>query len=316
MTTFLRQQVPLPSLSSRDRDGITVVSLRGELDICSGAGEVSEGELIELVQTLPHGSVRRERACELLMARNGHIVRAAVHRYAASPDVAEELAQVGYLGLMKAIINFDPAVGECLAAYAKPCVSGEIKRHFRDKRWQVRVPRPTQELRLALRTASDELTHELARTPTDAELARHLKVSAGEVAGARVSGQAFHAASLDAPVADEEDAVTLGELLGAEDPGLEHTLDMEALRTHWEELAGPDRQLLLLRFYGNMTQTQIAERMGVSQMQVSRLLRRVLDYLRDRIAGTEVSPFSPSAAGAGLGAGAGPDNGPVRRRRG
>jgi RNA polymerase sigma-B factor len=127
------------------------------------AGEVSEGELIDLVQTLPHGSACRERACELLLARHGHLVRSAVHRYAVSPDLAEELTQVGYLGLMKAITNFDPAVGDSLSAYALPCVDGEIKRHFRDKRWQVRVTRPAQELRLALRTASDELTQELAR---------------------------------------------------------------------------------------------------------------------------------------------------------
>jgi len=257
-----------------------------------GAGELSEGELIRLVQTLPHGSVRREWACESLLARHGHLVRSAVHRYAASPDLAEELAQVGYLGLMKAITNFDPAVGASLTAYAQPCVTGEIKRHFRDKRWQVRVGRPAQELRLELRTAADELTQELARTPTDAELARHLEISAGEVAGARVSGQAFHAASLDAPVAGEEDATTLGELLGAEDPGLELTLDLEALRTHWQELSDQDQQLLLLRFYGNMTQTQIAQRLGVSQMQVSRLLRRALAYLRDRISGAAAPPLS------------------------
>ena len=257
-----------------------------------GAGEVGEGELIRLVQMLPHGSARRERACELLLARHGHLVRSAVHRYAASADLAEELAQVGYLGLMKAITNFDPAVGDSLTAYAQPCVTGEIKRHFRDKRWQVRVTRPAQELRLALRTAADELTQELARTPTDAELARHLEVSPGEVAGARVTGQAFYAVSLDAPVAEEEDAATLGELLGAEDPGLELTLDLEALRTHWEELPGQQQELLLLRFYGNMTQTQIAERLGVSQMQVSRLLRRALAYLRDRISGAATPPLS------------------------
>src|SRR5215470_7094942 len=265
------------------------------------AGEVSEGELIRLVQTLPHGSVRRERACESLMARHGHLVRSAVHRYAVSPDLAEELSQVGYLGLMKAITHFDPAVGDNLSAYALPCVNGEIKRHFRDKRWQMRVARPAQELRLA----AEELTHELARTPSDAELASHLKISPDEVAGAWVSGQAYYAASLDAPVAGEEDSTTLAELLGAEDPGLELTLDMEALRTHWEELSEPDRQLLLLRFYGNMTQTQIAERLGVSQMQVSRLLRRVLDYLRDQISGSAAPTLGAPAPAAD--AGDGPD---------
>ena len=263
------------------------------------AGEACEAELIRLVQTLPHGNLSRERACEVLMARHGHLVRSAVARYAVSPDLAEELSQAGYVGLMKAITHFDLAVGDSLSAYAQPCVSGEIKRHFRDKRWQVRAARPDQELRLALRKATDELTQQLAHTPTDAELASHLDVSPDEVAGARLSGQAFYASSLDAPVAGEEGAATLGELLGAEDPGLELALDLEALRTHWAELSGQEQQLLLLRFYGNMTQTQIGEQLGVSQMQVSRLLRRALEYLRERITGPALPPLRPSAAGPG-----------------
>jgi RNA polymerase sigma-70 factor (sigma-B/F/G subfamily) len=268
----------------------------------ASAGAVSDGELIWLVQTLPHGDVRRDRACESLMARHGHMVRSAVHRYQVPPDVAEDLAQVGYLGLMKAIVNFDPALGGSLAAYAQPCVSGEIKRHFRDKRWQVRVARPTQELCLELRKASGELTQQLARAPSDAELASYLQISPDEVAQARLAGHAFQASSLDEPVAaGEQDSASLGEFLGAEDPRLEHTLDLEALRTHWDELSGPDQQLLLMRFYGNMSQTQIAERLGVSQMQVSRLLRCVLDYLRERISGSAPGPsLWGSITGSGL----------------
>ena len=113
---------------------------------------------------------------------------------------------------VREVSNFDLAAGNSLPAYAQPCVNGEIRHHFRDKRWQMRVTRPAQELRLALRTASDELTQELARAPTDAELARHLQVSAGEVAGARVSAQALFASSLDARVSGEEDATILGSL--------------------------------------------------------------------------------------------------------
>jgi len=107
----------------------------------------SDEELIRLVQTLPHGDVRRDRACEALMARYGHIVRSAVQRHRAAPDLAEDLTQVGYLGLMKAITHFDPAVGSHLEAYAQPCVTGEIKRHFRDKRWLLRVTRSAQSQR-------------------------------------------------------------------------------------------------------------------------------------------------------------------------
>ena len=254
-----------------------------------GRGDhASDEELIRLVQTLPHGATRRDRACETLLARYGHIVRAAVQRHRTAPDLAEDLTQVGYLGLMKAITNFDPAVGSSLSAYAQPCVTGEIKRHFRDKRWQLRVTRPAQELRLELRRATDDLSQQLSHTPSDTELASHLQITQGEVTTARLAARAFTATSLDAPVSSEDGAASIGELIGDEDPGLEHTLNMEALRTHWGELAEPDRQLLLMRFYGNMTQSEIGERLGISQMQVSRLLRRTLDYLRQRL--TEPGP--------------------------
>lgn len=253
----------------------------------NGGQGASDEELIRLVQSLPHGSERRDRACEVLLARYGHLVRTAVARHRASPDLAEDLTQVGYLGLIKAITNFDPAMGSGLAAYAQPCVNGEIKRHFRDKRWQLRVTRPAQELRLELRRATDDLSQELAHTPTDTELARHLQISQDEVATARLAARAFTASSLDAPVSGDDGAASIGELIGDDDPGLEHTLNMEALRKHWEELPGPDQQLLLMRFYGNMTQSEIGERLGVSQMQVSRLLRRALSYLRDRLTGPE-----------------------------
>jgi RNA polymerase sigma-B factor len=253
----------------------------------SPAGEM---DLIRLVQTLPHDDPRRNRACETLIAEHEHIVRSAVLRHMATPDLAEDLTQVGYLGLMKAIINFDPAVGSCLAAYAKPCVNGEIKRYFRDKRWQLRVSRPAQELRLELRRVSETLTQQLARTPTEAELADHLEITLGELADARLAAQAFFASSLDAPLYSEEESSSLGDTLGNEDPGLEYTLDVEALRTHWEELPEPEQKLLLMRFYGNMTQTEIGDQLGVSQMQVSRLLRRALAYLRQRITEPESQP--------------------------
>jgi RNA polymerase sigma-70 factor (sigma-B/F/G subfamily) len=241
-----------------------------------------DAELILVVQTLPHGDPGRDRACECLMERYGHIVRATVRHYRTPPDLTEDLIQVGYLGLMKAINNFDPSVGDSLGAYAQPCVSGEVKRYFRDKRWQVRVSRPVQELRLQLRQVTEELTHQLGRAPTDAELVGSLHVTPAELSDGLLSTQAFQAASLDAPVSTEDDSASMLELMGAEDPALDHALDMEALRVFWNELSEPDQQLLLLRFYGNMTQTQIAERLGTSQMQVSRLLRRVLGYLHSR----------------------------------
>ena len=129
--------------------------------------------------------------------------------------------QVGYVGLLKAINNFDPDIGESLAAYATPCITGEIKRHFRDKRWQVHVRRSAQELRLEIRKARGDLAQQLSRTPTDAELAEHLGVSASDLLDAQRADLAFQASSLSAPLSDGADAGTLEDLLGGDDPQLE-----------------------------------------------------------------------------------------------
>lgn len=247
-----------------------------------------DNDLVQTVQSMPRGCPEREVACETLVARYQGLVRSCVQRYRDSPESPDELMQVGYLGLMKAINNFDTAVGDNLAAYAQPCVSGEIKRYFRDKRWQVRVRRPVQELRLELRKASAELTQQLSRVPRDAELASYLNVSEASVREAHAAAGAFQAMSLDAPLPDARDeGSSLADLLGAEDPELELAVDMEAVWTHWDELPDREQRLLMMRFYGNMTQSQIGEQLGISQMHVSRLLSRALAYLRERIAGPQ-----------------------------
>jgi RNA polymerase sigma-B factor len=195
--------------------------------------------------------------------------------------------QVGYVGLMKAINRFDPEVGTSLAPYALACVSGEIKRHFRDRRWQVRVKRSAQELVLELRQATADLAQQLQRNPTDDELASHLKVGIDEVQAARRADLGFSAWSIDAPVSEEPEAGSLAELLGEEDPHMEHAVDMAALGAHWSELPKRQQQILLLRFYGNMTQAEIGQRVGLSQMHVSRLITQALDYLRARMLGSD-----------------------------
>jgi RNA polymerase sigma-B factor len=255
--------------------------------------EPGDDELARLVQTLPRGDARRESACERLVTRYESLVRACAARYRDSPEPFDELMQVGYVGLLKAINNFDATFGVSLGAYAQPCVSGEIKRYFRDKRWLIRVRRSVQELRLDIRAASAELTHELSRPPRDDELARYLSVTPEEVREAQQASLAFQASSLDAPVGPEE--ATLGELIGAEDPELQLTVDMESVRAHWTELSGREQRLLTMRFYGNMTQAQIGDRLGISQMHVSRLLTRALAYLRERI--TDGRPAAPAPGG-------------------
>ena len=240
----------------------------------------ADQELLELVHSLPNDDPRRQAACEMLVERYQSIVRSCVHRYRDSPEPVEDLMQVGYVGLLKAINNFDPAVGESLGAYAQPCVSGEIKRHFRDKRWQVRVRRSAQELRLEIRSAAAELTQQLARSPSDPELARYLRVSEAEIREAQRADQVFQTFSLDAPVGQDR-IESLGDMMGAEDPQLEHTVDMESVWKHLEELPDRLQRLLMMRFYGNMTQLEIGQKLGISQMHVSRLQNRALDYIRD-----------------------------------
>jgi RNA polymerase sigma-B factor len=242
-----------------------------------------DAELLRTVQSLPRDSAQREAACEALVNRYRPLVRSCVLHYKNSTEPYEELMQVGFVGLLKAINNFDPAIGTSLAGYAQPCVSGEIKRHFRDKRWQVHVKRSLQELRLELRNAASELTNELGRTPTEAELASCLKVSEDDVRDARRADLAFQAASLDSPLATQEGTASLGDLLGDEDPDLEHVLDMQAVWEHWGGLPDREQQLLLMRFYGNMTQAEIGARLGISQMHVSRLLAESLAYLRGHL---------------------------------
>jgi RNA polymerase sigma-B factor len=246
----------------------------GDLD------ERSDAELLTIIQSLPRGDGQRDAACEVLVTRYRPLVRSCVLRYKNSTEPHEELMQVGYVGLLKAINNFDPSFGTSLAGYAQPCVSGEIKRHFRDKRWQVHVKRSLQELRLELRNVASDLTNALGRIPTDAELAQHLNITEEDVREARQAELAFQAASLDSPVTTQDGSASLGDLLGDDDPQLEHLIDMQAVWAHWSELPDREQQLLLMRFYGNMTQAEIGAQLGISQMHVSRLLAEALSYLR------------------------------------
>lgn len=250
---------------------------------------IADPDLVKLVQSLPRGSQERDAACEELVGRYESLVRSCALRYQYSPESVEELMQVGYVGLLKAINNFDPDLGSGLACYAQPCITGEIKRHFRDKRWHVHVKRSVQELRLELRRARTELTQQLSRAPSDAELAELLGISEEELQDAQRAELAFQASSLDAPRSDGPDPGNLADLLGADDPQLEHTLDMAAVWAHWDGLPEREQRLLMMRFYGNMTQAQIGDKLGISQMHVSRLLTAALSYLRDAILGTRPS---------------------------
>ena len=245
--------------------------------------DLSDSDLLARYQDDARDRRERSAAGEVLVRRYAPVVRACVRPYRESPESAEDLMQVGYVGLLKAMGNYDPAYGNGLRAYAVPCITGEIKRHFRDKRWQVRVTRPLQELLLEQRGATEDLTHELGRLPLDSELAARLGVTPEELREARQAGEGFSALSLNVPVGEEEDSAELGEFLGSEDAAITRAVEMEAVERHWDELPRREQQILLLRFYGNHSQQEVADRLGLSQMHVSRLQARALARLRDRL---------------------------------
>jgi RNA polymerase sigma-B factor len=276
-----------PGLQSCARSGAEAGPARPACDDLADAGDQ---DLLAIVQSAPPGSRERDVACEALVLRYQSLVRYCAQRYLASPASQEELMQVGYLGLLKAINRFDPAQGTGLRAYAEPCIQGELKRYFRDDRWQVHVRRGARDLRLELRASTAELTHQLGRRPSDAELARHMRVSDSELADAQYADQAFEALSLDFPL---QIGQTLADTLGGEDRALEQLLDEQALWTHWRELPRRQQRLLVLRFYGEMTQAEIGQRLGISQMQVSRLLSRALSQLRTRLLNTAADQARP-----------------------
>ena len=264
---------------------------------------LDDRELLDIVRLSPRASQRRAAACELLVTRHQGLVRSCVRPYLRSPEPVEDLMQVGYVGLLKAISNFDPAAGASLATYARPCINGEIKRHFRDKRWQVHVTRPVQDLVLEVRKATWRLTQELGRTSAESDLARHLGVSGDDLRQARRAEMAFWPYSLDAPLRGQPGMnTTLADVLGEEDPRMEHMLGMQAVATHWGELPPREQKILLMDFRGGMTQAQIGQQLRISQMHVSRLRAHALGYLRSRLldlegtrasAGPAVAPQPP-----------------------
>ena len=243
----------------------------------------TDHDLFVALQTA--GEAERELIQSQLVERYTGLVRWLASRYANPAVDIEELAQVGFVGLVLAIARFDPERGTDFAAFAKPTVQGEIRRYFRDKRRWIRLPRRLQETKAVLREATEKLTHELGRTPTVPELAARLAVDEELVLEAITADDAFSPRSLDAPVgADEQDSWTLAETLGETDERMNLAVDCMTLRPLLDELPVRERTILQLRFYEDMTQAQIGEKLGISQMHVSRLLSRTLASLRTAMA--------------------------------
>ncbi|HEX6392222.1 MAG TPA: SigB/SigF/SigG family RNA polymerase sigma factor [Acidimicrobiales bacterium] len=201
-------------------------------------------------------------------------------RFANRGQPLDDLVQVASLGLLKAVDRFDPGLGIEFSTYATTTIVGELKRHLRDKGWAVRAPRRMQELYLNLSQVIDALGQELGRSPTIAELANEAGVSEEDVLEALEAGQAYRFASLDAPKGDGEGGDSLGERLGGEDTELARAEGRATLDPLLRQLPSKQRHVVELRFFEGLTQSEIARRLGISQMQVSRLLTRSVAQLR------------------------------------
>ena len=219
----------------------------------------------------------RDRLIELYVPLAEYLARRLRNR----GEQLDDLIQVANLGLIKSVDGYDATRGAAFTSYAIPMIVGELKRHFRDKGWDVRVPRRLQELRLEITKASGNLAQQLGRSPTVADIAAHLGVSEEDVIEGLDSGHAYRALSLQAPVAGEEPTTELVDLIGDIDPDLENVEDREALRPLIARLPQREQRIIAMRFFGNMTQSQIASQLGISQMHVSRLLSHALGVLRD-----------------------------------
>jgi len=221
-------------------------------------------------------------AREELVERHLPLVRSLARRYAGRGEPIDDIEQVGAIGLIKAIDRFELEREVSLATYATPNVVGEIKRHFRDKGWAIRVPRALQELNAKMSSTIDHLTSKLGRSPSVAEIAESLDATPEEVLEAIEVGSAYTTLSLSAPIG--EDAADPLETIGDEDQGFERTDDRAALAPALARLPQREREILRMRFEEGLPQTQIAERVGLSQMHVSRLIRRALSTMREDLA--------------------------------
>jgi RNA polymerase sigma-B factor len=238
-------------------------------------------DLFAQLAELPEGDDERLRIRGELVEIHLPLVEYLARRFRNRGEWLDDLTQVATIGLIKSIDRFDLGRGVEFSTYATPTIVGEIKRHFRDKGWAVRVPRRLQELKLALTKAIGDLAQREGRAPTVAELAAHLQMSEEDVLEGLESANAYSTVSLDAPDSGDEDAPAVAESLGMLDDALEGVEYRESLKPLLERLPPREKRILLLRFFGNMTQSQIATELGISQMHVSRLLARTLTQLRE-----------------------------------
>lgn len=250
------------------------------------AARARERELLATMAAEPPDSPEYGRARDELVTIHLPLVEHLARRFRDRGEPHDDLVQVGTIGLIKAVDRFDQDRGVEFSTYATPTIVGEIKRHFRDRGWSIRVPRRLQELRQHIGVATAELSQKSGRSPTVAELAAALELSEEEILEGLESAQAYSTLSIDSAGGGDGDSepTSLTETLGSEDEALEGVEYRESLKPLLAALTERERQIIMMRFFKNMTQAQIAQEVGVSQMHVSRLLTRALLELRAGLA--------------------------------
>jgi RNA polymerase sigma-B factor len=241
------------------------------LDMFRELGNTSEGS--------PEYVRQREKIVERCLPLADHIAR----RFDGRGEPREDLVQVARVGLVNAVNRFDVEAGSDFVSFAVPTIMGEVRRHFRDNSWSVKVPRRLKELHLRLGAATAELSQRLGRAPTASELAQELDMDREEVVEGLIAGSSYNTLSIDSGGGGDEEAPAIVDTLGDLDMGLDQIENRESLRPLLASLPERERTVLVLRFFESMTQTQIAERVGISQMHVSRLLAKSLARLRDQL---------------------------------
>ncbi|MDF2711444.1 SigB/SigF/SigG family RNA polymerase sigma factor [Nonomuraea muscovyensis] len=242
----------------------------------------AEELLAEMVREDTPESVR-ERLRERIVEMHRPLAMEIARRYRYRGEPLEDLLQAAYVGLMKAVNGFDPTLGHAFRGYAVVTMTGEVKRHFRDRTWAIRVPRLYQERRSELNRLVADLSQTFGRSPTVAELAAKMNISEEDVLLTLDASAAYSTLSLDAPLGADDDAASLGDVIPEDDDTLSTMVDREAVKPLIDALPSREKHILLLRFFGNMTQAEIAAEFGISQMHVSRILRKVLDQLRTEL---------------------------------
>lgn len=239
--------------------------------------------MLEKYSTLGSDDPRREAMRAQLVTGFLPIANHIARRFANRGEPLDDLVQVATVGLINAVDRYVPERGNDFFSFAVPTISGEVRRHFRDLGWSMRVPRRLKDLHVSINSAVSELSQQLGRAPKPTEIAERLNASVAEVLEGLEASEAYRSSSLDEMLSSEQGSATVGELVGEADAELDRVDFRQTLRPLLAELAERERTIVLLRFFGNMTQTQIAEQVGISQMHVSRLLAQTLDRLRKRL---------------------------------